>query len=116
MQKIIKLKKKILLKGTAAMTGVVRGTVFLIKNPSKIPNIKKNVIVVVPFTTPILALLISEAKGLVTDIGGLTCHAAIISREFGIPCIVGAENATKVLKNGQKVILDANSGFIYEAR
>lgn len=106
-------KKRALLKGIPACPGIVSGTVFVIKNPSRMAKIKKRAILAAPFTTPILAPVISQAAGLITEIGGLTCHAAVISREFGIPCIVGAEKATKTLKNGQKIILNANKGLIY---
>lgn len=105
---------KILLTGTIAMKGRVEGSVYLINNPAEMTEIKKGIILVAPFTTPILAPIISSAVGIITDIGGLTGHAAIISREFGIPCIVGTKNATKILSDGQKVFLDADKGEVYE--
>ena len=53
-----------------------------------------------------------RAKAIITDEGGLTCHAAIISRELGIPCIIGTKIATKVLKDGDMVEVDANKGIV----
>lgn len=105
---------KKILEGTIAMKGIAEGAVYLIKNPAEMPEIKNGIILVAPFTTPILAPIISSALGIITDIGGLTGHAAIISREFGIPCIVGTKNATKLLRNGQKILLDATTGEVYE--
>ena len=57
-------------------------------------------------------MAMAKAAAIVTDIGGITSHAAIISREFGIPCIVGTNNATKVLKNGDFVVVDAILGTV----
>ena len=63
-------------------------------------------------TTPDLMPTIKQAKAIITDEGGLTCHAAIISRELGIPCIIGTKIATKVLKNGDLVEVDAEKGIL----
>ncbi len=56
-----------------------------------------------------------KAGGIVTDFGGILCHAALISREFNIPCIVGTQNGMQKIKNGQKIIVDANEGVVYAA-
>lgn len=106
--------KKILLKGISACPGMINGQVFIIKHPSSMAKVKKGRIIVAPFTTPIIAPAVSQAVGLITEMGGLTCHAAIVAREFGIPCVVGVKGATKILKNGQRITLDANKRIIYE--
>ncbi len=64
-------------------------------------------------TTPDYVSAMEKAAGFITDEGGITCHAAILSREFNVPCIVGTINATKEIKSGQLVELDAYSGKVY---
>ncbi len=105
---------KIILKGTTASLGIVEGKVKIITDPYK-STINKGEILVTEMTTPRFTHLIMKAGAIVTDIGGMLCHAAIISREYIIPCIVGTEKATQVLKDGQKIIVNANEGKIYEA-
>ena len=101
-------------KGLIACRGRVEGKVFIINNPIKPPRTKGGEIIVVPFSTPVLTMVLAKASGLITDTGGINSHTAVIAREFNIPCLVGTSNATKILKNGQKIILDAHKGIIYE--
>jgi len=108
-------KKETDLKGITASPGIVEGKVLIIKNPAKPVEPKRGCIIVTTFTTPVIALALTEAAGIICEKGGLTCHAAIIAREFNIPCIVGVKNTLKRLKNNQTIILDANKGKIYEA-
>lgn len=68
--------------------------------------------VVAPMTTPAFMPTLNKASGIVTDEGGLTCHAAIVSRELGIPRVIGTRFATKVLKDGDKVEVDAERGVV----
>ena len=63
-------------------------------------------------TRPEFLPLLRQAKAIITDEGGLTCHAAIISRELGIPCIIGTKMATRILKDGDLVEVDANKGIV----
>ena len=63
-------------------------------------------------TVPAFAPAMEKAAGIITEMGGLLSHAAIVSREMHVPCIVGVENATKILKTGEKVEMDANKGII----
>lgn len=63
-------------------------------------------------TDPSLEPAMSRAAGIVTDMGGITCHAAIVSRELGIPCVVGTRFASKVLKDGDLVEVDASFGVV----
>jgi len=63
-------------------------------------------------TLPEFMPLMRRAKAVVTDEGGLTCHAAIVSRELGIPCIISTKNATKILKNGDQIEMDLSTGLI----
>jgi len=63
-------------------------------------------------TSPDFIIAIKKCSAIVTNLGGITSHAAIISREFGIPCIVGAKNATEILKTGDLVEVDADNGIV----
>ena len=73
---------------------------------------KDNEILVSPMTVPDYLPAMKKAKAIITDEGGITCHAAIVSRELGIPCIVGTKIATQVLKDGDRVEVDANKGIV----
>lgn len=105
---------KPLCKGLPASPGIGRGKVILIKDVSEINLVKEGDILVTEMTNPDMVPAMRKAAGVVTDEGGRTCHAAIVSRELQIPCIVGAKNATKVLKEGQIVTVDATRGVVYE--
>ncbi|MEO8862884.1 MAG: PEP/pyruvate-binding domain-containing protein [Candidatus Saccharimonadales bacterium] len=99
--------------GTVASNGgkhFINGEVVVVNSPADIVDDGK--IVVVPSTSPSYVPLMRKAKALVTDHGGLMSHAAIVAREFNLPCIVGTKQATKVLKNGDKVVLDLVKGEV----
>ncbi|MDO8609446.1 MAG: PEP-utilizing enzyme [bacterium] len=103
---------KILLKGTPASLGVIKGKVKILHDPSDSHIIKKGDILVVEMTDPLYMHAMMRAGGVITNIGGVLSHAAIISRELRIPCIVGTGNATEILTNDQLIILDATKGNI----
>ncbi len=105
---------KILIKGLVACKGKVRGKVRIILDPSQPPKTAGGEIIVMPFSTPLMTMVLSKAAALITDCGGLTSHTAMIAREFNIPCIVGTKSATQVLKNGQTIFLNADKGIVYE--
>ena len=105
---------KLILKGIIASKGKVEGEDFVVKSSANLKKFKKGSILVAEITNPLFVPAMSQSSGIITDIGGLTSHPAIISRELGIPCIVGTKEATKKLKTGQKIILDATKGEIYE--
>ena len=100
------------LKGTPASAGKVRGTVCYLKSAKENNKIKKGQILVVSNTTPDFMPALKKAAAIVTNEGGLTCHAAIVSRELKIPSIVGTKIATQVFKDGDLVEVDANLGII----
>ena len=100
------------LKGTPASAGKVRGTVCCLKSAKENSKIKKGQILVVSNTTPDFMPALKKAAAIVTNEGGLTCHAAIVSRELKIPSIVGTKIATQVFKDGDLVEVDANLGII----
>jgi len=105
-----------LIKGLMVSPGsvsIIRGRVKIIKNPfTERKKFRKGDILVAKMTSPEFVVLIKKAKGIITDYGGMTCHASIISRELKIPCIVGTKIATQVLKDGDLVEVDANKGAV----
>lgn len=105
------------LKGMTANPGKIIAEVKIINALSQdqdkeISRMREGAILVTGMTRPHLMLAIKKAVGIITDEGGITSHASIVSREFDIPCVVGTKHATKVLKDGDRVELDANKGII----
>ena len=105
---------KILLKGMGASPGIGIGKVVMVRDMEDLSKVHKGDIMVTVMTTPDMVPAMVRASGIVTDEGGMTCHAAIVSRELGIPCIVGTSEATKVLKDGTIVTVDGKLGKVYE--
>ncbi len=104
-------QEKRTITGIAAAPGTVTGNVRIVLDPHK-DTIKEGEILVCPQTRPEFLHLMQKARAIVTNEGGLTCHAAIVSRELGIPCVVGTKEATTVLKNGDTVEVRAHRGEI----
>ena len=100
------------IKGMVGSIGKVRGKVKIIMHPREYKEFKKGDILVTGMTTPDFIPLMQKASAIVTDEGGITCHAAIVSRELGIPCVIGTKIATKILKNNEEIIVDAYKGMI----
>jgi len=107
-------EKKRLLRGVPASPGLVAGNAHVILDVSSISEFQTGEILVSDMTSPDWAPAMRKAKAIVTNSGGRTCHAAIVSRELGIPCIVGTGNATSVLKNCQLITVDATHGMVYD--
>lgn len=107
-------ESKILVKGLPASVGQAGGKVQIIRNASELVKINKGEVLVAKLTNPSYVPAMKRAAGIVTDQGGQTSHAAIVSRELAIPAVVGTGNATKVLKNGQMVTVDGETGLVYE--
>ena len=99
-------------KGYCAAQGFVKGRVNLIYHRGEFNKFKNNDILVTTMTHPEFLPIMKKAKAIITDEGGITCHAAIVSRELGIPCIIGTKHATKLLKDGDMVEVDANRGIV----
>ncbi|MCD6387115.1 MAG: phosphoenolpyruvate synthase [Methanophagales archaeon] len=104
---------KIILKGLAASPGIAHGKVQVVRDVSEIEDFEEGRILVTRMTSPDWVPAMRKAKAIITDEGGMTCHAAIVSRELGIPAIVGTGNATSVLKDGQEITVDAKRGIVY---
>jgi len=107
---------KVVVKGIAAgKRGYGIGTAKVVLNPAEAAKVmQKGDILVTDMTNPDYVPFMKLAGAIVTDKGGVTCHAAIVSRELGIPCVVGTENATKLLATGKEYTVDARSGVVYE--
>ena len=100
------------IKGIAACLGKHKGRVKIVLSSREIDKVKEGDVLVSIMTNPYFVLAMIKAGAIVTDEGGVLCHAAIVSREFGIPCIVGTKIATKVLKDGDIVEVDAGKGIV----
>lgn len=105
---------KMIAKGLGASPGIGAGKVKNIKDITEMDQVKEGDILVTVMTNPDMVPAMKKAAAVVTDEGGRTCHAAIVSRELGIPCIVGAKDASKVLNEGREVTVDATRGVVYE--
>ncbi len=111
-----KIKEEIFLKGIAASPGIASGPVKIISSTEDAGKIVKGDVLVAEMTSPDLVPTMSKCVAIVTEKGGTTSHAAIVSREMGIPCIVGTKDATQKLKDGSIVTVDGTSGVIYKGK
>lgn len=100
------------INGQSASPGKVRGTVKILSSAMELDKVKKGDILVAASTYPAFVPAMERAAAIVTNEGGLLCHAAIVSRELGVPCVVGTKIATKVLKDGDVVEVDAEKGLV----
>ncbi|MBP9749845.1 MAG: phosphoenolpyruvate synthase [Candidatus Pacebacteria bacterium] len=106
---VLKSTGTVLTKGTAVGTKIATGKVRVIQEVKNIHEFQKGEILVTEITDPDWEPIMKIASAIVTDKGGRTSHAAIVSRELGIPCIVGTSNATAILSNGQDITVDCSS-------
>lgn len=114
--KKVELQGKVLIEGLAASSGIASGIVKIIHDLKDLSKIKSGDILVTRMTNPDMVVTMQKAKAIVTDEGGLTAHAAIVSREIGLPCVVGTKKATQVLVEGSIVTVDGTNGKIYEGK
>ena len=105
---------EVLIRGLGASPGLASGLVKVVKSLDELDKIQEGDVMVVAMTTPDMVPAMKRANGIVTDEGGVTCHAAIISRELGIPCVVGTGDATTTLKEGSEVTADGKKGLVYK--
>lgn len=104
-----------LLKGIGVSAGVISGPVRIVHGAKDQGAFQEGEILVTKITDPTMVLMMNKAAGIICDIGGMTSHPSIISRELGIPCVVNAKEATAVLKTGQSVTLNGTTGEIFMA-
>jgi pyruvate,water dikinase len=102
-----------LVSGMGAAPGVATGRVRVLRSVDDAPSLLAGEVLVAPMTTPDWVPTMRRAAALVTDGGGVTCHAAIASRELQVPCVVGTRRATEVLRDGELVTVDGASGAVY---
>ncbi len=101
------------LRGFGASPGLATGVARILHGAAEMDKLKAGEILVTSMTTPDMVPAMSQAAAIVTDEGGMTCHAAIVSRELGVPCVVGTREATTVLKEGSQVSVDGKAGLVY---
>lgn len=105
---------KLILKGLAAGQGIAEGVakLFLPGNPAS--QFPQGAILVTTLTDPTMINAMIKAEAIVTDMGGITSHPAIIAREMGVPCVVGTIKATQLIRDGMKILVDGTKGEVYE--
>ncbi len=101
------------IQGLAASQGIAEGTVHVFTSGDATESFGEGDVLVATLTDPTMVQAMIRASAIVTDLGGITSHPAIISREMGIPCVVNTQEGTKVLKNGMRVRVDGTSGIVY---
>lgn len=100
------------LVGQTASSGTAIGKAVILKSPKEMYKVHEGNILIATLTSPDYVPAMKKAAAIVTDWGGMTSHAAIVAREFGIPCLVGTEKATKVFKDGDMVEVNADEGWV----
>jgi len=100
------------LRGLGASPGVVRGTARIVLGPADGDKVRRGDVLVSDMTQPDLVLACERAVAIVTDLGGMLCHAAVVSRELGIPCVLGTGDATRALRDGDTVEVDGAAGVV----
>jgi len=100
------------LEGFAGSSGVAEGPARVVVSPEDLDALEDGEILVAPITSPSWTPVFARIKGAVSDIGGIMCHAAIVSREYGLPAVVGTGNATATIRTGQRVRVDGDLGVV----
>lgn len=106
------VKNTKMIKGQVANKGIVRGLAKIIFNPNKNHSFMEGNILITSMTRPEFVPVMKKASAIITNEGGITCHAAIMSRELNIPCVIGTKNATEILHDGDFIEVDAIKGII----
>lgn len=111
-EKLFKKENISFLKGQIAHKGITKGIARIIANPYSFKQFNQGDILISPMTRPDFLPLMNKASAIITDAGGLLCHAAIVAREIGKPCIIGTKNATSIFSDGDLVEVNANKGIV----
>ncbi len=111
-----KVATSAILEGLGASPGIAYGEAKLVSDASELGKVKNGDILVAVMTTPDMVPAMKRAAAIVTDEGGLTCHAAIVSRELGCPAVVGTRKATQLLDDGMKITADGEKGLVFEGK
>src|SRR5690606_18486154 len=107
---------RVLVRGLAAAPGVASGPVRVLSSPAQAGELRDGDVLVAAMTNPDWLPALSRAAAVVTDSGGITCHAAIVARELGVPCVVGARTATTQLPAGEFVTVNGATGEVRAGR
>ena len=107
---------KEILQGIPASPGIGSGGVKIVYRLEDLNKIKRGDVLVTKMTNPDMVVTMQKCSAIITDEGGVTAHAAIVSREMGIPCIVGTKKATQILRDGMQVTVNGSTGKIYEGK
>jgi len=110
------LNGEVILTGIAASPGIAFGKIKILEKLEDLRKIIQGDILVTKMTNPDMVITMQKSAAIVTDEGGMTAHAAIVSREMGIPCIVGTQEATTKLKEGETITVDGYTGKIYKGK
>ncbi len=106
---------KKLFSGLGTSPGQAKGKVRIVSGPEDESRFLEGEILVTRITDPTMVLMMNRAAAIVCDIGGMTSHPSILSREMGIPCVVACKNATTKLKDGQEVLVNGKTGEVFLA-
>jgi len=112
----VEIEGEILVKGLGSSPGIASGKVRIVHTKEDLAKVKEGDILVTTMTSPDMVVTMSRSVAIITDSGGTTCHASIVGREMGLPVIVGTNNATQILKDGQEVTVDAYNGIVYAGK
>ncbi len=107
---------EVLIKGLGAAPGIGVGKVKIVLEEKEVGKVKEGDILVTTMTSPDMVPAMQRASAIVTDEGGMTCHAAIVSRELGVPAIVGTSKGTQVLEDGSMITVDGDRGVVYSGK
>lgn len=108
-------KMKFLAGGVGASSGITEGKVVMVRKISELSKVQNGDIIVVRESNPAWTVGMMKAAAIISEFGGIICHAAIIAREMGIPCVVDVENATQLFHDGMRIKIDGSKGAIYES-
>lgn len=105
---------KMIAQGLGVSTGIVTGHVRVLLNPEELDQLQAGEVLVVQRSSPLWTVGMLSAGAIISEVGGMISHAAIVAREMGVPCIVAVEQATSLLTNGMIVRIDGETGTIHE--
>src|SRR5206468_10833206 len=103
----------VILTGVPASSGTRSGPVHLVFNIEQALQLQSGSVLVTPMTNPDMVVAMRRSAAIVTDLGGIICHAAIVSRELGLPCVVGTETATTTFTGGEPITVNGSTGRVY---
>jgi phosphoenolpyruvate synthase/pyruvate phosphate dikinase len=103
-------------RGQVAYPGMVKGTACIVKTDEELKKLKKGQVLIAKMTTPDYIFAMQMSAAVVTDFGGVTSHASVVSRELAKPCVIGTGNGTSVFKDGDLVEVDANKGIVRKVK